>query len=114
MNKKSRTCKGAVSGEFLVEYQSEQEAEADAGYQSRVWGGDYVPYKCNKGCDKWHLSPKGRQTPSKRCVSCGKELYETEAAAKTRAAISKSERKVSLIVYKCPHNSGWHLTRKKQ
>ena len=40
-----------------------------------------------------------------------KDLYESEADAGKRAAILKKEEGISLTVYKCPYEDGWHLTK---
>jgi hypothetical protein len=107
---KSYTCVGR-NGEPLTEYHSEAEARAGASHASGRTGVKLIPYKCQK-CDYWHLSPISRQTPSRPCTYCNKDLYETEGAAESRAKILLKEEGVRLKVYKCPTQNGWHLTKK--
>lgn len=113
---KSSTCKGK-NGDYLSEYSSEFEAENAATYAKGAYDKDFLPYKCHK-CGKWHLSPKERQTPSRKCIcpdSHGKpkQLYETREAAENRAKIIEKERREKLYVYECPRQDGWHLTHRK-
>ena len=104
------------NGEPLSTYFSEYEAIDGAEHVKAEYGIDLLPYRCSK-CKLWHLSPKDRQTPSKVCVYCkdsnghSKELYETQSSAQKRAEIIKKEQRISLKIYKCPHQDGWHLTK---
>jgi hypothetical protein len=113
---KSGTCFGKVSGAPLSEYLFEHEALDAADYSKAEYGNELVPYFC-RVCDKWHLSPKSRQTPTNTCELCtaadgsNKESYKTKIDAKTRARIIRDERGINLIVYQCMHNNGWHLTK---
>lgn len=113
---KSNTCFGKVSGTPLTEFSFEHEALSAAEYSKLAHGNELLPYCCDK-CDKWHLSPKDRQTPTKTCELCtaadgsNKESYKTKADAKTRAKIIRNERGISLMVYQCKHDNGWHLTK---
>jgi len=115
MTRKSTTC-FKKDGEPLSQYSSEYEAKESASHIRQKHGLDLSPYQCSK-CGYWHLSPTDRQTPSKECMYCAdshgkhKELYETEAAAKTRAEIIEKEQGIKLKVYKCPEQDGWHLTK---
>lgn len=114
------TVKSAIclkkDGEPYTEYASEHEAAIGASYVRREYGLDLSPFKC-PNCGQWHLSPKERRTPSRICVYCldshgrHKELYETREAAQRRAGIIAKERGVTLNVYKCPRQHGWHLAR---
>lgn len=106
--KKSRICRGKNGP--LSEYETEWEAREGAGYTEQKYGTPMVPYQCDK-CRKWHLSPKSRSTPGKECSNCGKNAYESEKGAQTRADILLKDRGVVLSVYKCPHGKGWHLTK---
>ncbi|MFT6915613.1 MAG: hypothetical protein ACJAWL_001923 [Motiliproteus sp.] len=113
---KSETCFGKTSGEPLTEYDYDFEAESAAEYSKECYGNDLVPYHCSK-CDRWHLSPKSRQTPSKKCEFCTagdgsyKDSYKTKADARTRSDILYDEQGISLKVYQCKHGNGWHLTK---
>lgn len=115
---KSGTCFGKVSGEPLTEYYDEHDAIYAAEYSKEVYGNDLVPYRCNK-CERWHLSPKSRQTPSKKCDICTggdgepKDSYRTKLEAKARANILFDEQGISLKVYQCRYGNGWHLTKSK-
>ena len=115
MNPKSTTCTGN-NGKPLTEYTTQVEAKEGAIYEKETHRVDLAPYRCPK-CKKWHLSPKDRQIASRTCVSCrdsfgkSKELYETEAAARKKAQILKRDHGVTLKVYRCPHNKGYHLTK---
>ena len=120
MNKemKSTTCFNTRNGQPLHTYYSESEALDGADYVKKKYGSRQEPYQCEK-CGNWHLSPKERQTPSKACIYCLgsdktlKGLYETKEAARSRARIIELERGITLGIYKCPHQNGYHLTHNK-
>jgi len=97
-------------GKELSSFYSEGEAWG-AAEASKAHGLNLIPYECTK-CGYWHLSPKSRQTPSSECGFCGKQLYETKAAAEKRAKILGMENGVKLYIYKCPCFNGYHLTQK--
>lgn len=116
MYNKSRTCKGKISGTYLNEYVSEEEAQSHADYLNN----NSVPYKC-KTCNMWHLSPKDRNIPGRASgVDCGckdsfgrkKELYITKSSAEQRAVMIGKEKGIALSVYKCKKGQGWHLTKR--
>ena len=114
---KSKTCTSGRSNKPLTEYNTEPEAlEAAAGIRKRN-STHMVPYNCDT-CNKWHLTPKSRQTPSTTCKECKdrtgkpKESYETKQGAVKRARILRKEQGVVLAAYVCPHGDGWHLTKK--
>ncbi|MFT4926116.1 MAG: hypothetical protein ACI8WB_002214 [Phenylobacterium sp.] len=113
---KSETCFGKASGEPLTEYYFEHDAQEAAEYSKEYYGNDLVPYHCDK-CDKWHLSPKRRQTPSKKCDRCTagdghpKDSYNSKNDARTRADILFAENGINLKVYQCKYDNGWHLTK---
>ena len=117
-SKKSKTCYSSTKGTPLSAYCSLPEAEQAADYANITYKSNLVPYKCAK-CKDWHLSPADRQTPSKTCTDCisangkPKELYTLQKDAKARAKILNKEQQVKLYIYKCPYNSGWHLTKSK-
>ena len=115
MSRKSDSCFSKRNGKPLTVYASKPEAQQSANYENQ-YGRNLVPYQCRK-CGEWHLSPKDRQTPSTKCRHCTglagkyKDLYESEADAGKRAAILRKEEGISLTVYKCPYEDGWHLTK---
>ena len=115
MSVKSTTCFNR-NGKPLTEYYTESDALDGADYANKIHRKNLTPYRCEK-CGMWHLSPKNRQTPSRKCSTCKdrngnfKDLYFSEEAAKNRADILYKEQGVTLTVYPCPHNDGWHLTK---
>jgi hypothetical protein len=116
VNMKSTTCFGKQTGQPLTEYSSEYDAQSAAEYASFRHGQHLTPYKHDK-CNKWHLSPKDRLTPSSTCSQCTgsnmvpKALYETESAAQKRANILYEEQGIELKVYECRYSFGYHLTK---
>jgi hypothetical protein len=115
-HRKSKTCTGNKTGKPLTEYDTESEARETALYASAEYKRNLTPYLCQT-CNKWHLSPANRQTPSKKCAFCAgsdgqsKDAYATEQDAKRRAAIIRKESGVSLRTYACQYGNGWHLTK---
>jgi len=113
---KSKTCIGKKTGKPLAEYGTEDEAQEAALYANATYKRHLTPYLCSV-CNRWHLSPVNRQTPSKKCTACvggdgqPKDTYTSETDAKRRAAIIRKESGVSLRVYGCPYGNGWHLTK---
>lgn len=113
---KSDTCFGKISGQPLSVYFDEFDAQLAADYAKEMYGNDLTPYKCDK-CHDWHLSPKTRMTPSKKCGFCtgadgnSKDTYRTKDEAKKRAKIIYEEHGRKLKVYKCKYGDGWHLTK---
>lgn len=111
---KSRNCKNRHNNQPLNEYNSENEALHHANYLNN----NSIPYLC-KNCEKWHLAPKLRSTPSRPCTACAdssgkyKQSFASKNDAQTRATIIFKEKKVRLKIYPCPHNNGWHLTKEK-
>ena len=116
MTLKSTTCFSKRTGKALTEYLNQNEAEEGAAYANITYGNKLSPYQC-KNCNRWHLSPKDRQTPSIKCPECTdtygyfKDLYESFEGAMKRASILYEERGISLEVYECPSYDGWHLTK---
>lgn len=116
MRFKSDTCFGRT-GASLNSYDLEREAAEHARYIKQERGSSMVPYECQR-CGFWHLSPSDRQTSSSVCAFCtdrkgvSKDLYFTKPGAERRAEISMREQGVTLKVYRCPHQNGWHLTRR--
>ncbi|MDR0307768.1 MAG: hypothetical protein LBI42_13155 [Chitinispirillales bacterium] len=110
-NKKSSSCFGS-NGKPLSVYYSESEADEGAYHVRSEYRLNLSPYQCSR-CGYWHLSPGSRQTPSTDCAFCVKKLYETKAAAEKRAKIIEDEQGTALKVYRCPHQNGWHLTKKE-
>ncbi len=113
---KSKTCTGKKTGKPLTEYGTEDEAREAARYASANYKRHLTPYHCQT-CDKWHLSPVNRQTPSVKCAFCvgqdgrPKDAYSTEKDAKLRAGIIRKESGISLRAYACQYGNGWHLTK---
>ena len=99
-------------------YDHKGEASEHAAYIRHERGSSMVPYECAK-CGFWHLSPADRQTKSTVCGFCrdrngnNKDLYRTKPDAERRAEINRIEKGVTLNVYKCPHQDGWHLTSRQ-
>jgi hypothetical protein len=119
MSQKSETCIGKATGRPLTEYDSLQEAEDGAEHANKTYKRNLIPYACET-CGKWHLSPKGRQTPSDKCSFCkgadgqAKDAYRSRADAQRRADILRKEQGVSLKVYACEQSDAWHLTRDRR
>jgi len=113
---KSKTCVGKVSKKPLTEYRSEADAERGAAWARDAYGRDLSPYRCSR-CNRWHLAPTSRRTPSYDCGYCTgadgryKATYGSSEDAERRADILRDERGVDLRVYPCPHDDGWHLTK---
>lgn len=111
---KSHTCRSS-KGEPLTEYPSRADASEGARYVAEHHRLDLVPYRCSR-CQFWHLSPRGRNTPSDHCFFCTsstgeqKARYRSKSDAVRRAEIIREERGLRLEVYRCPHGQGWHLT----
>jgi ribosomal protein L37AE/L43A len=111
--RRSETCTDRF-GQPIQEYGTKYEAE-EAAKKSEIYGKKLFPYQCKK-CGKWHLSPTDRSTPSVKCEYCRdskgelKDLYETVEDAERRAEIILKEKGISLRIYKCPGQDGWHLT----
>lgn len=116
--RKSRTCKGSTSDGALTEYDTEKEAQEGAAYIKKKHKRTLVAYSCSR-CNKWHLAPIGRQTPSTTCGGCvgsdglPKEAYGTQEIAQKRARILRTEQGASLQTYQCPRGNGWHLTKNR-
>jgi hypothetical protein len=114
MPDRSNTCFGRT-GSPLNEYRYRGDAEKHARFLRTEHGTEFVPYQCGR-CGLWHLSPAERQTPSRPCSFCrdhnghAKDLYASENAAKKRAEIIFRERGIRLKVYRCPSQTGWHLS----
>ncbi|EGQ8177308.1 hypothetical protein DXJ84_15320 [Vibrio parahaemolyticus] len=113
---KSEMCFGKMSGQPLTEFYSEEDAQNAAQYSHENFGNNITPYKCTK-CSLWHLSPRSRQTPSKKCHRCTgrdglfKDSYRSKRDTRLRAEIIYLEHGISLRSYKCKYGSGWHLTK---
>ena len=95
---------------------SEIEARDGADFAQAEHGQALEPYQCRK-CNKWHISPKNRQTPSEKCLYCRgsdgqeKDSYSTEEGAIRRTEIIRDQNGPSLRAYRCPLGNGWHLTK---
>ena len=111
---RSRTCKG-TNGQFLEEYHSQGAASIAAEELEKSFGNKLGPYQC-RACGYWHLS--NAAPVRKQCHFCmdsslfHKDIYSTKEEAQSTAAYLRKEKKVQLFPYKCPHGSGWHLTKR--
>ena len=114
---KSDTCFGKMSGQPLNQYYDEYEAIDAANYSREQYNNYLIPYQCVK-CSFWHLSPKARITPSKKCNKCTagdgtfKDTYRVKKEAYVRANIIYNEHGIDLQVYECSFGNGWHLTKR--
>lgn len=111
---KSTTCKGP-NGQFLEEYHSETSAHLAAEELKKIYGNALLPSKC-RACGYWHLTTVNARRQCHHCMDSSlfhKDIYSTKEEAQSTAAYLKKEKKVQLFPYKCPHGSGWHLTKNK-
>ena len=117
MNVKSETCFSNHDGKPLSFFASKSGALDSAKYAKKRYGRSLLPYQCDK-CNLWHLSPKSRHTQSEECSYCTdkngqlKQLYVSKNKAQKRADILFKEKAVLLDVYSCPHQNGFHLTKR--
>jgi len=117
MSYKSETCFSTHNNSPLTTYLSVDEAVSNATYVNTKFERNLVPYECDK-CSLWHLTPKNRQTQSRECDYCtdsngsSKQLYFTKNDAQKRADILFKENGILLNIYECPHESGYHLTKR--
>ncbi|MDR2728288.1 MAG: hypothetical protein LBB56_04085 [Chitinispirillales bacterium] len=109
---KSASCFGR-DGKPLSVYYSESEANEGAYHVKSHYRLNLSPYQCSR-CGFWHLSPSSRQTPSRDCIACGKRLYESKEGAQKRAGIIENEQGIRLKIYRCPHQNGWHLSKRER
>lgn len=116
-NKSKGNCINPKTGKVRISYSNRQDAEDAAAYFNQKYAEQY-PNSCDL-CGEWHLTPKSTHTPSKPCGYCSdadggtKELYLSEEGALARAKIIFDQRSIFLKVYRCPHQSGWHLTKNR-
>ena len=71
------------------------------------------PINC-RTCGYWHLATVSQKRQCMFCTDSGlflKDIYSTRSEAENTAAWLKNDKKVQLYPYKCPHGSGWHLTK---
>ena len=108
-SKKSSTCMNK-DGKPLSFYSSFEEAQECANYI-----GNMVPYLCSM-CGKFHLIPQEFYCEKiKRVCTCvdhkgqPKHTYKTKADALKMVNI-RAKAGIILHVYKCPQNSGYHLS----
>ena len=110
---KSSTCKSST-GQYLEEYHSKTAADLAAQELQQAYGNPLSSYQC-RACGYWHLT--GAQT-RRQCHFCTdsslflKDIYATREEALTMIARLRKEAKIQLYPYKCPHGSGWHLTKR--
>ena len=111
-------CTSTRTGKPLSTYQCNFSAQQAADQTKINYGRVMVPYQCDH-CDYWHLCPEDRYTPSETCHYCTssegkpKQLYKSEKAAQKRADCLRAERDITLYIYECPHQHGWHLTKSR-
>jgi len=111
-------CTSTRTGKPLSTYQCNFSAQQAADQTKINYGRVMVPYQCDH-CDYWHLCPEDRHTPSETCHYCTssegkpKQLYKSEKAAQKRADCLRAERGITLYIYECPHQRGWHLTKSR-
>lgn len=109
---RSTTCKGA-NGQFLEEYHSQTAAALASEEIQKTYGHQLSPTQC-RVCGYWHLAA---QSTRKQCFHCTdsalflKDIYASKADAESTALWLKRQKKVQLYPYKCPHSTGWHLTK---
>lgn len=109
---KSTTCRGS-NNQFLEEYHTLAAAELAAKETKERYSRDVVATKCPT-CGYWHLR---MGTTRRQCMFCKdsglflKDVYSTREEASKIAAWLWKEKKVKVQPYKCPHGSGWHLTK---
>jgi hypothetical protein len=81
-----------------------------------MYGGNLSPYQC-RSCGYWHL---GTVNTRKQCHLCmdsslfHKDIYPTRQEAEKTAVWLHKEKKAQLYPYRCPHGSGWHLTKRER
>lgn len=110
---KSTTCKGQ-KGQFLEEYLSQSAALHGAEEIKKQYGHDLAPYQCH-ACGYWHLNPVQTRRQCFLCTDSSlfqKDIYATRDEAINTADRIRKEKKIQLFPYKCPHGSGWHLSKK--
>jgi len=109
---KSTTCKGQ-KGQFLEEYLSQSAALHAAEEIKMQYGHDLAPAQC-RTCGYWHLVPVQTRRQCFHCTDSAlfqKDLYATRDEAQSNADWLRKEKKIQLYAYKCPHSSGWHLSK---
>lgn len=108
---RSNTCIGN-NGRFLEEFHSQTAAQLAIHPDPSM---KFQPYQCRQ-CGYWHLRIENTRRQCQYCTDSAlflKDIYATKIEAESTAAWLKKEKKVQLLPYKCPHGSGWHLTKKK-
>lgn len=109
---KSTTCKGQ-NGQYLEEYHSHSAAAIAAEEIKMRFGHDLVPAQC-RACGYWHLNPVNTRKQCYHCTDSAlflKDIYPTRMEAQSTADWMRKEKKIQIYPYKCPHGSGWHLSK---
>src|SRR5687767_2456829 len=109
---RSNTCKGP-NNQFLEEYHSQTEASIAAEELQKLYGKSLSPYQC-RTCGYWHLSSVNSRKQCHLCMDSSlfhKDIYSTREEAEKTALWLRKEKKVQVYPYRCPHGSGWHLTK---
>ena len=111
---KSMSCKGP-NGQFLEEYHSQTAATIATEEIKEMYGNRFSPYQCG-ACGYWHLRTENTRKQCHLCKDSSlfqKDIYSTKEEAEKTIAWLRKEKKLQLYPYRCPHGSGWHLTKRK-
>jgi hypothetical protein len=79
----------------------------------QLYGKALTPYQC-RACGYWHLTGAKTRRQCQFCTDSGlflKDVYATREEALGVIAHLKKQKRIQLYPYKCPHGSGWHLTK---
>lgn len=111
---RSTTCKG-TNGQYLEEYHNQAAAALAAEERLGQSGYRLAPYQC-RACGYWHLAPVQTR---RQCFLCSdsalfhKDIYPSREEAQKTADWMRKEKRIQVYPYRCPHGSGWHLTKRK-
>jgi hypothetical protein len=111
---RSTTCKGS-NGQYLEEYHSETAAVLAGEEIQKNYGNKLAAIQCRR-CGYWHLTGVSTRQQCLLCTDSAlflKDLYASKGEAQSTADWLRREKKVQLYPYKCPHTSGWHLTKRE-
>lgn len=112
---KSKTCKSA-GGQHLEEYHSHSAAEHGAEELRKSYSSSLSPYQC-RTCGYWHLRAENTRKQCHLCMDGSlfhKDIYASREEAQNTAQWLKREKKLQVYPYRCPHGTGWHLTKKNR
>ena len=97
-----------------VSYASEAVA-AEVAEQVEAGLGEYRRAYACETCGYWHLTIASTRRQCMFCTDSAlflKDIYSTREEAQRTAEHLRREKRIQLYPYKCPHGSGWHLTKK--